>query len=490
MPGELNGFVEPSYEFSSNFDRVHAFQDADDGMSGEIVPVEEAKAIDLFAADADLDAEAAVRIVDGIGSFGAIEFSSLTAKDVLTKEFTSLQGAYDYYNEYGRIKGFSIRRSKVGRRTKQGAEGEIIWQIFVCSREGERDGKHMQREDRKMDPRPITRCGCEARIKVHVDDASGQWFVEQFCDNHNHPMLDARFRGLSRSHRAVKEGDLHQINSMMKSGLRVPTIFHAFANQSGGFETVGFEIKDIYKEIEKQRRAGATDAEAALKFLGTLRTTDSGMFWKYSLDVDKRLENLFWCDGTSLYDYSVFGNVLGFDATYGRNKYKCPLEIFSGVDHHMRTVVFGCAILSNESEGSYVWLLRSFLEAMKGKQPKSVITDGDLAIKSAVSTVFPEIDEFERIWTDSVADHMLEDHPWIVDMYAKKHSWSNAHIQGKFFVGLKTTSRCEALNMQLRKFIHNGYNLREFVEHFQHSLEFMRRRELVADYKSASASLL
>ncbi|XP_016192260.1 protein FAR1-RELATED SEQUENCE 5-like [Arachis ipaensis] len=501
---QSNGFVEPSYEFSSNFDRVHASQDADDGMSGETVPVEEAEAMDSSAGDADIDAEAVVRIVNGIGSFGAIEFSSLTANDVLTTEFTSLQVAHDYYNEYGRIKEFSVRRSKVGRRTKQGAEGEIIWQIFVCSREGERDGKHMQQEDRKMDPRPITRCGCEARIKVHVDNASGRWFVEQFCDNHNHPMLDARFRGLSQSHRVVKEGDLHQINSMRKSGLRVPTIFRAFANQSGGFETVGFEIKDIYNAIEKQRRAGATDAEA-----------------KYSLNVDKRLENLFWCDGTSRYDYNVFGDVLGFDATYSRNKYKCPLVIFSRVDHHMRTAVFGCAILSKESEGSYVWLLRSFLEVMKGKQPKSVITDGDLAMKSAVSIVFPgahhrlcswhllrnatarvgrpgflwkfrlclmghlEVDEFERIWTDSVADHRLEDHPWIVDMYAKKHSWSNGHIWGKFFTGLKTTSRCEALNMQLGKFIHNGYNLREFVEHFQHYLEFMRRRELVADYKSA-----
>ncbi|QHO51748.1 Protein FAR1-RELATED SEQUENCE [Arachis hypogaea] len=255
---QSNGFVEPSYEFSSNFDRVHAPQDADDGMSGETVPVEEAEAMDSSAADLDIDAEAEVRVVEGIGSFGSIEFSSLTVKDVLTMEFTSLQAAYDYYNEYGCIKGFSVRRSK--------------------------------RKDRKKDPRPITRCGCEARIKVHVDDAGGRWFVEQLCDNHNHPMLDARFRGLSWSHRAVKEADLHQINSMRKSGLWVPTIFHAFANQSGGFETVGFEIKNIYNAIEKQRRDGATDAESALKFLGTLRTTDSGMFWKYSLDVDKRMK--------------------------------------------------------------------------------------------------------------------------------------------------------------------------------------------------------
>ncbi|KAL4320439.1 hypothetical protein AHAS_Ahas14G0010600 [Arachis hypogaea] len=174
-----------------------------------------------------------------------------------------------------------------------------------------------------MDPRPITRCGCEARIKVHVDDTSGRWFVEQFCDNHNHPMLDSRFRGLMQSHRAVKEG--------------------------------------------------AIDAEAALKFLATLRTTDCGMFWKYSLDGEKRLENLFWCDGTSRYDYNVFGDVLEFNATYGRNKYKCPLVIFSGVNRHMRTVVFGCAILSNESEKSY---------------SKSIVTDRDLAMKSVVSTVF------------------------------------------------------------------------------------------------------
>ncbi|RYR27714.1 hypothetical protein Ahy_B01g051746 isoform D [Arachis hypogaea] len=182
-----------------------------------------------------------------------------------------------------------------------------------------------------MDPQPITRCGCEAQIKVHVDGTSG----------------------------------------------------------SGGFETIGFEIKDIYNAIEKQMWAGETDAEVELTFFSGLKSIDYGMFWKYSLDGEKRLQNLFWCDGTSRYDCSVFGNVLGFDAMYGRNKYKCPLVIFLGVDHHMRTVVFNYVILNNESEDSYVWLLRPFLEAMKGKPPKSVMTDGDLVIKSTVGIVFP-----------------------------------------------------------------------------------------------------
>ncbi|RYQ84956.1 hypothetical protein Ahy_B10g104465 [Arachis hypogaea] len=72
-----------------------------------------------------------VIVLDGIGSFGAIDFDAF------------------------RIKGFSIRRSKVGHCKKARSEGDVIWQIFMCSRQGERDAKHVHRTNRKMDPRPI-----------------------------------------------------------------------------------------------------------------------------------------------------------------------------------------------------------------------------------------------------------------------------------------------------------------------------------------------
>ncbi|XP_015960414.1 protein FAR1-RELATED SEQUENCE 5-like [Arachis duranensis] len=295
-----------------------------------------------------------------------------------------------------------------------------------------------------MDPRPVTRCGCNARIKVHVDSRNRRWYVDFFSDEHNHDMLEARFRGMIWSYRAIKTRHLHQINTMRSSGLRVPTIFRAFANQSGGFEMVGFQVKDIYNAIEKQRRAGASDTDNALKYLQMLKRRDPCMFWKYSLDEQRRLHNIFWCDGASQYDFNIFRDVMGFDATYGRNKYKCPLVIFSGVDHHMRIVVFGCAVLSKEGEERCVWLLRAFLEAMKGKAPKSVITDDDQAMKSAIKAVFPEahhrlcswhllhnatarvgiprfmtkfrlclmgdleVDDFEDIWNDAVEEFGLQ----------------------------------------------------------------------------------
>ncbi|KAF1866185.1 hypothetical protein Lal_00024182 [Lupinus albus] len=75
-------------------------------------------------------------------------------------------------------------------------------------------------------------------------------------------------------------------------------------------------------------------------------------------------------DGCSIFDYSIFGDVLAFDATYGRNKYKFTVIIFSGVNHHKQTTVFAVAVVSNETEKTYVWLLEKFLEAMNGVTPQ------------------------------------------------------------------------------------------------------------------------
>lgn len=53
-------------------------------------------------------------------------------------------------------------------------------------------------------------------------------------------------------------------------------------------------------------------------------------------------------------DYSVFGDVLAFDATYRKIRYNTPLVIFSSVNHHNQSVIFGSAIVGDETEETYV----------------------------------------------------------------------------------------------------------------------------------------
>ncbi|GAU35619.1 hypothetical protein TSUD_30360 [Trifolium subterraneum] len=136
---------------------------------------------------------------------------------------------------------------------------------------------------------------------------------------------------------------------------------------SGGFENVGFRRKDMYNKQDMLHLTSSTNAKAACEYLESMRVSDNTMFWRHKIDDDGRLTHLFWCDGAAQRDYSVFGDVVAIDATYKRNKYMCPLVIFSGVNNHNKTIVLCAAIVCDETERTYVWLLEQFFEAMGGK---------------------------------------------------------------------------------------------------------------------------
>lgn len=56
----------------------------------------------------------------------------------LGMHFDDLDEAYNFYNAYGKLAGFSIRKESSNR----GKDGEVVWKRFVCSKEGKTDEKH------------------------------------------------------------------------------------------------------------------------------------------------------------------------------------------------------------------------------------------------------------------------------------------------------------------------------------------------------------
>jgi MULE transposase domain len=66
-----------------------------------------------------------------------------------------------------------------------------------------------------------------------------------------------------------------------------------------------------------------------------------------------------------------------------------PFGLFVGGNNHFQTIIFGCALLQDETEESFVWLFETWLDAMYGKSPVSIITDQDTAIANAIKRVFP-----------------------------------------------------------------------------------------------------
>jgi hypothetical protein len=51
-----------------------------------------------------------------------------------------------------------------------------------------------------------------------------------------------------------------------------------------------------------------------------------------------------------------------------------PLGVFVGVNHHLQSTVFACALIRDESEDSFIWLFQTFLRCMNGKHPTIILT--------------------------------------------------------------------------------------------------------------------
>ena len=87
------------------------------------------------------------------------------------------------------------------------------------------------------------------------------------------------------------------------------------------------------------------------------------------------ITNIFWADARMIIDYSHFGDVKTFDTTYSRNRDARPLGVFLGLNHHRETIVFGGALIYDETIESFVRLFETFLEAMSEKKPITIFID-------------------------------------------------------------------------------------------------------------------
>ncbi|KAL6905922.1 hypothetical protein ACP4OV_003523 [Aristida adscensionis] len=437
---------------------------------------------------------------------------------IISQTFRSEKEFYDFYNSYAESKGFSIRMDKVRRKS---GFGEVIWRRFSCSCEGYRSTRFFGRTDKKREPRALTRCGCEAKLDVQVNQESGLWFVADFKDVHNHRLAKPQHTFVLRSHRGISYPQQAEAIELGLGGLHTCQIMDVMDKNYGG-ET-GFLLRDLYNFFarKKKERVEGRDAEYVLNYMREKQDEDSEYFFKYSVDDEGRLKNIFWSDAQSQMDYGAFGDVVVFDSTYRVNRYNLPFIPFVGANHHRSTVIFGCGILSDESVASYVWLLEAFLEAMQHKHPSSLITDGDYAMARAIQIVMPaadhrlcvwhiernmtkylrgqrltdfrkflyhvtEVDEFERLWLQFKETHEINDTDiWILRMYELRRKWSAAYLKGRCFLGMKTNQRSESLNSRLHKHLDRQMSLVDLVEHYEYCVSRIRRNEVELDARAS-----
>ena len=65
------------------------------------------------------------------------------------------------------------------------------------------------------------------------------------------------------------------------------------------------------------------------------------------------LEHIFWSQPHSIDWYQKYGDVVVFYSTYKVNAYDMPFGIIVGVNNYGKSILFGCALLRNETTSAF-----------------------------------------------------------------------------------------------------------------------------------------
>ncbi|WVZ71780.1 hypothetical protein U9M48_020321 [Paspalum notatum var. saurae] len=166
--------------------------------------------------------------------------------DIVSKVFGCEAEGFRFYNKYALEKGFSVRKTYV---EWDKSNQEICLRKLVCSREGFREAKYMNREDRKRRPRDVSRVGCKAKMVIAQDNESGHWYVKDFIE-HNHPLAPKDLSCLLRSHRRISDEQKADIVEMKIAGIRKHQIMDIMEMQYGGYDK---EEEYLAKKAEQER---------------------------------------------------------------------------------------------------------------------------------------------------------------------------------------------------------------------------------------------
>ena len=96
---------------------------------------------------------------------------------IVRRLFASEDEGFQFYNAYSLKKGFIMRRSYV---EWDAGHNQMSLRKFICSREGFREEKHMDRENKQRRPRGITRVGCCAKFVILRQRNTGAVVCEGF----------------------------------------------------------------------------------------------------------------------------------------------------------------------------------------------------------------------------------------------------------------------------------------------------------------------
>ncbi|KAL6210062.1 hypothetical protein ACLB2K_021000 [Fragaria x ananassa] len=186
-----------------------------------------------------------------------------------------MEEAESFYYAYAKVMGFGVRQNY--KRLSTITPGKITSLRLVCSAQGQRDVERMTNKKRVRRQKKETRFNCPCLFKVRYLNNIDAYVVVGFITHHTHPLAQAHKRCLLTPHRSVQDSHVALTTSMQRVYVKPCHTYEYIVNRSGGFQQVGFTIKDLYNKLDSKCREILleSDAEVALAYMRGIVFIDS-----------------------------------------------------------------------------------------------------------------------------------------------------------------------------------------------------------------------
>ncbi|KAF8747275.1 hypothetical protein HU200_013265 [Digitaria exilis] len=376
-------------------------------------------------------------------------------------EFESLESAKTFYYSYASRAGFEARV----RQSRKSQDESLKMLKLVCSRHRYHSGRENNVDDTKrvraLDP---SRDGCDALFEI-VRKGKDVWTVSKLILEHTHELNPAP---ASKVHCVRSQGEVLVI-----------------ANNFADTRNLLLNGQDTQHPREmRYNDLGPEDAQSLFEYLKNRQDEDPSFFYAVQHEKNGQASNVFWADAKARMSYYHFGDAVRFETAFRKNKEFIPIVIFLGVNHHAQPIVFGCALLLDESEASFTWLFEKWLDAMHMCAPISLLTELNQGMAAAIAKVLPDthhiicekhildtvkeelhgnfpdlepfvadlrkcidgsrIEElFESDWNSVIINHGLQNNRLLQSLYDIRQQWVPAFTKRVFYPRNQMPTTCE-----------------------------------------------
>ncbi|XP_014519145.1 putative protein FAR1-RELATED SEQUENCE 10 isoform X3 [Vigna radiata var. radiata] len=394
--------------------------------------------------------------------------------------FKSDDDAFEYYGNFARKNGFSIRKE----RSRISPQLGTYKRDFVCYRSGFAPVKKKPNGEHHRDRKSV-RCGCDAKMYLSKEVVEGvsQWFVVQFSNVHNHELLEDDQVRLLPAYRKIHEADQERILLLSKAGFPIHRIVKMLEQEKGiqGGQ-LPFLERDVRNFVQNRKKVvleneallsekRENDVLELLEACKVMKEADDEFVYDFTVDGNDKVENVAWSYGDSVND---------------------------------------------ETPQSFSWALQTFVRFMRGRCPQTILTDLDPGLRDAIISEFPgtkhvvpqwnilhkvpcwfsptlgsryaefksefdalfhieNTEEFELQWSQMISVFGLGSDRHADLLYTVRASWAQAYVRGYFLARMATITYSKSVDAFLKGIFSAHTCLRSFFEQVGISASFQHQ---------------